>query len=484
MAKKEPDIIQKVVEISRKDPKYFIKAMWGLSPQERGKQFLKGSHYTWQQNEILEAVKKAVTGKGHKRISVRSGHGIGKSATLSWLIIWYLFCFKDSQIPCTAPTSVQMHDVLWKEVSKWLERLPDPVKKKFETTTEYIRIVDSPDTWFARAATARKETPEALAGMHADNLMYVVDEASGVPDEIFNTAEGSLTGTDIVFIMISNATRNYGYFFDSHHKDKKNWQTLHFSSMESPIVDEQYVNRIAEKNGTDSDEYLIRVLGEFPKMNTMDDEGWVPMLEEAELKFVPDANFIGETRMGVDPAGEGKDKTTWVVRDSFKARIVAEEKISNESSIAQKTLTLMTHYNVPEKNIFIDNFGIGANISKELALSSLRVNSYPINVGEKAKDSDKFMNVRAEAYYRLKQWLRKGGELVNHAGWDELLHLFYRRELSGKMQIMGKRKMKKMGISSPDFADALMLTFTKPEYSSARRQTPAPREPTNKYTGY
>jgi hypothetical protein len=329
MSQHDPKLIEKIVNISRKDPKFFIKAMWGLGPQEKGKPFLKGSMYTWQQDAILEAVKRAVRGEGQKRISIRSGHGIGKSATLSWLILWYLFCFKDSQIPCTAPTSVQMHDVLWKEVAKWLDKMPDPVKKKFETTSEYVRITDSPDTWFARAATARKEAPEALAGMHADNLMYVVDEASGVPDEIFNTAEGSLTGTDIIFIMISNATRNYGYFYNSHHKDKKYWQTLHFSSMDSPIVDEQYVTRIADRSGTDSDEYRIRVLGEFPKMNSMDDEGWVPMYEEDELRFTTDGNFIGEVRMGIDPSGEGKDKTTWVIRDNFKAKIIADEKISN-----------------------------------------------------------------------------------------------------------------------------------------------------------
>lgn len=444
----------------QKSPLFFVECMWGLIPERDNSKFIKGKHLTWQQHDILLAVEEALKG-GKKRISVRSGHGIGKSATLAMLILWYLFCYKDAQVPCTAPTSDQIHDILWKEVAKWLNLMPQPVREKYEWTNGYIRITESPETWFARAKTARKENPEALAGVHGDFVMYIVDEASGVPEEIFNTAEGALTGDNVLVILISNPTRLIGYFYDSHHKDKESWQTLGFSSIDSPLVDKEYVSRIISKHGEDSDEYKIRVLGEFPREDTMDDKGYIALFSENDIKISDTEEFIGERRLGIDPSGEGDDKTVWVIRDNFKAKIVAVEKVSNASSIAQKTMTLMQHYQVKGEHTYIDNFGAGANVAQELALAGIRVKA--INVGDKPSDEEMFLNRRAEASWRVKQWFRKGGELVDHKGWDEILTIRYRKELSGKMKIMGKLEMKKEGIKSPDHYDALMMTFLDPE---------------------
>jgi hypothetical protein len=454
---------QQDVEIYKKmqkSPLFFVECMWGLIPERDNSKYIKGKHLTWQQHDILLAVEEALKG-GKKRISVRSGHGIGKSATLAMLILWYLFCYKDAQVPCTAPTSDQIHDILWKEVAKWLNLMPKPVREKYEWTNGYIRITESPETWFARAKTARKENPEALAGVHGDFVMYIVDEASGVPEEIFNTAEGALTGDNVLVILISNPTRLIGYFYDSHHKDKESWQTLGFSSIDSPLVDKEYVSRIISKHGEDSDEYKIRVLGEFPREDTMDDKGYIALFSENDIKISDTEEFIGERRLGIDPSGEGDDKTVWVIRDNFKAKIVAVEKVSNASSIAQKTMTLMQHYQVKGEHTYIDNFGAGANVAQELALAGIRVKA--INVGDKPSDEEMFLNRRAEASWRVKQWFRKGGELVDHKGWDEILTIRYRKELSGKMKIMGKLEMKKEGIKSPDHYDALMMTFLDPE---------------------
>jgi hypothetical protein len=493
---KQQELVLELKKMSL-DPIYFIEKMWNLTPCPREKPFIIGKHITWQQVEVLEAVTKALKDQAPRRISIRSGHGIGKSATLAWLIIWYLLMHNEAQIACTAPTGTQMHDVLWKECNKWINALPEAWKAKFSTTSDYIRIVDSPETWFARAATARKEAPEALAGIHGKWVMYVVDEASGVPEEIYNTAEGALTEKNILFIMASNPTRTRGYFFDSHNSDRRNWQTFQYSSLDSPRVDDSYVHRIADKHGSDSDEYRVRVLGEFPNMEVMDDKGWIPLLAKEELHFTQNAEFSPSTthnlRLGIDPSGAGKDNTTWIIRDNFKAQVVAYEPISTEKSIAEKTLTIMAKYNIAPNNVFIDNFGKGANIAKELALSHVRANTYPVNVGDKCEDDDdkeKFINLRAYSFWNIKQWLRQGGELVNHHGWDELLNIFFRQETSGKIKIMGKQEMRKEGIKSPNFADALMLTFVKPMYSGNYLKSKRIKEerenyiPRNKYTGY
>ncbi len=435
--------------------------------------FVKGENVTWQQEAILLSVEAAITRKAHNRITVKSGHGIGKSATLAWLLLWFLFCHENSMIPCTAPTSDQLHDILWKEVMIWMAKMPEEISSLYDWSNDYIRMNESPQTWYARARTARKESPEALAGMHADHMLYLVDEGSGVPDEIYNTGEGALTGEFYLFVMISNPTRLLGYFHDSHTTDAENWQCLSFNSEESPVVNKKYVQRIIDKHGINSDEYLVRVKGEFPRADSIDDGGYVPLLREEDLRTTLDASFIGRKRMGIDPGGEGSDVTSWVVRDNYRAKIVATEKTSTSKTIAQKTLTLMEHYGIEAQDITLDNFGEGANVAQELALSGVRINA--INVGTRlSKDEDDaakavggkiFINLRAFAYWGLRKWLRVGGELVNSPIWkDEGIGIKYRTELSGRIKIMSKRDMRKLGIKSPNCLDATMLTFVEGEY--------------------
>jgi hypothetical protein len=468
----------------RKDPREFIKDVWGLIPQRTADEvFIRGRHFTWQQDKILNAITLALANKAPKRISVRSGHGIGKSTILSWIVLWYLICFKESQIPCTAPTSEQMNDVLWKEIAKWLQKMPPALKKQYEWTNTHIRMTVSPATWFARARTARKESPEALAGMHGDNVMLLVDEASGVADEIYQVAEGALTSKNVLVLLISNPTRTDGYFYETHHKDKDAWQLLNFSSLDSPIVDIEYVQRIIQKYGDNTDEYRIRVLGEFPDAGAMDDGGYVPLLLTDDLHQTEDGTMTSTRVLGIDPGGEGSDASAWVLRDNFKAKVVAIEKISSPKSIAQKTLTLMDYYKVLPDNVFIDNFGVGANVAKEIALSQQHLSVQSRNVGEKAQDPSIYINSRAESYIRLKNWLRAGGELVNNKAWDELTTIKFRRELSGKMKIMSKREMRTRGIKSPNVADALMLTFLRKNIVENHYE-PRPYVPNNNITGY
>lgn len=480
----------------QRSPIFFIKTMWGLIPQPLKedykdiaksvplkdykahwfKPFIKGKHITWQQWVILLAVEKGLRGEASKRITVKSGHGIGKDTTLSWAILWFLFCFEDAQVPCTAPSREQLHDILWKECKIWLDRMPERASKLYEWRYGYIRMKEAPETWFARARTAKKEAPEALSGVHGDHVLFGIDEGSGVHDEIFNTAEGALTGPNVLILMISNPTRLIGYFYDSHHADAHNWQNLSFDSEESPIVDWDYVDRIEEKHGRGSDEWRKRVSGKFPKEDSVDDQGYVPLLTKADIKEVEDADFIGERKMGIDPAGAGRDKTEWLIRDSFKAKSVLTEKKSTPKTIAQKTLTLMTHHYVDPGAVWIDNFGEGANVAVEIALAQPKYKTNPVSFGDRNCDVT-FLNKRAEMYWRIKDWFRTGGAIVKDVELKkQLLSIRYREELSGKIKIMSKREMKKLSISSPDIADALALTFFEdevdnetPDYSQPKR---------------
>lgn len=448
----------------RQDPLYWVQVMFRLIPQKKDEPFIKGKHITRQQAEILHAVKDAITNKNKRKIAIRSWHGIGKSATCSRLLLRFLFCFADCQAACTAPTSYQIHDVLRKEAKLWIDRMPEKIKNLYQRTNWYIRMSESPETRFARARTAKKEQPEALAWVHADHVLIVADEASAIPDEIYNTAEGALTGENVLVLLISNPTRVQGTFYNCFNKDKNNRQCLHYSCIDSPIVDADYVNRIAQKHWVDSDEYKIRVLGEFPSEDMVDDKWYVPLFNQNTIIYSYDWQMLGKMRLWVDPSWDGDDKTRRVVRDGTKAKVVATEKTSTAKSIAQKTLTLMTELWIDASSVYVDNFWVWANVWVELAILWHKVNC--VNVWDKALDT-RFLNKRAEAYRRVREWISKGWELVNKSHREnELPAIKYRRNEKGLIQIMSKKDMKKDFWLSPDCFDWLMLTFrhhdTKP----------------------
>jgi hypothetical protein len=264
--------------------------------------------------------------------------------------------------------------------------------------------------------------------------------------------------------MISNGTRGEGYFFDSHHSDSANWQNLQFDSEESPIVDQNFVDRIIEKHGKDSDEYRIRVKGLFPKEGTMDDQGYVPLIAKEQIQLAAKKEFVGRKRMGVDPAGEGDDTAVWAVRDSFHAKIAAKENVSNPKTIGSKTITLSEHFKIEGDDITVDNFGEGANVAQEIAVSTKgKLSVRAVNLGDEADDREKFANKRAECYLRAREWLIRGGTVEDDALRDELSKIKYKRNLAGKIQIMDKKNLRKEMKKSPDRADAFALTFYRRE---------------------
>ena len=464
-----PDYEIRLLKEWRDSPILFIKDIWGLEPQKKGEEFIRGKHITWQQTEILQAVERALRNESPKRISVVTGHGIGKTAVLCWLTHWFLFTRFNAQIGCTAPTSDLLFDVVWKEMAVWHQKLPEalfnnkPIKSYFEWTTTHYKITTAPQTWWARARTARKESPEAFAGLHGDSVMLLADEASGVPDEIYRTGEGSLTNKDVLVILTSNGTRLEGFYYDTHHEDKASWQCLSFDSRQSPIVEPGYAERILAKYGEDSDEARYMVYGQFPKEGGVLEGGWMPLLSEADLRFVLDIGNWRQPRLGVDPAGEGANKSSHILRDNFKAKVAALEAKSTPKSVAERCLTLATHFNVNPWNITVDNFGEGANVSQEVALAThQRIQA--INVGDKADDEERYSNKRSENFWRMREWIIKGGQLIGKLeGWKDLLTIYYKRNLRGKIQIMSKDEMSKKGWESPDVADGLSLTFNKRE---------------------
>lgn len=440
----------------KKDPFLFIKTMWWLIPQKEWEPFLKGRHITLQQTLMLEGIKKAINDEASRKITVRSWRGIWKTAFLSRVTLWFLYCYENSIITCTWPSSKQLQDGIWKELSVWLSKMPQSVQVLFEKTNEYLRVVDKPAEWYARVVTWTKENAENVSGVHADNVMAIIDEASGVENEIMDSVKGMMTSSNAILLMISNPKRLEGYFFDSHNRLRDNFQTFAFSWLDSPNVDRKYVEEQLQEYGSDSDEYRFNVLGEFPKQDGVDNGWWLPLVTENDLKFTSDADFR-PTRLGIDPSWLGSDDSAFVGRDNFKARLLSLESKSNEKTVAGIGLSLQTNYWIKGNDITIDNFGAWANVSQEMALAGVRVNA--VNVWQPAYDKKRFINARAEAYWRVREWLMKGWELVNSPKRKELTKIKYKRQLDWRIAIMSKKDMKTLFGDSPDVADALMLTF-------------------------
>lgn len=196
-------------------------------------------------------------------------------------------------------------------------------------------------------------------------------------------------------------------------------------------------------------------MGRFPSEDSIDDKGYVQLIPT--FSRVPEAEFVGRKFLGVDPSGMGANKTVYVIRDRFKAEVYGYKSKSTPRKIAEDVATIIDKENLNPMDVTMDIFGVGAESYQILATMGYDVNG--INVDEDAEDKETFLNKRAEAYWRTKQWLHTGGEVVDHEAWDDLKTIRYKRNMKGKIQIMPKIEMQKEGLKSPDVPDALMLTF-------------------------
>jgi len=154
-----------------------------------------------------------------------------------------MICYFPCKIPCTAPTAHQLSDVLWAELAKWHRILSESnpaLGDLFEWTSDEFRLKEAPKESFAVARTARQEKPEALQGFHSENLMVLADEASGIPDVIFEVGQGSLSSEGSFAILTGNPTRREGFFFRTHTELRERWAVMHVSGEDGELVDEQF----------------------------------------------------------------------------------------------------------------------------------------------------------------------------------------------------------------------------------------------------
>lgn len=432
------------------------------------------TRFTWQQTVILEAYNRALRTFGKdsfeavKRwISVRSGHGIGKTGSMSVIAIHFLWCFPGAQIGMTANSEQQVEDIFMKEFYVWVSKTPEFMQKALVRTADHIRMEDGED-WFLRAQVARPERPEALAGLHGKYVLILVDEASGVSDKVFEVMKGALTGDNFIVCYFSNPTRNEGEFFQSH-KAGSSFTKLNFSSRESPIVKHGYIQKMEEdypSNGAEhSDEVKIRVDGAFAGVSEMDEAGWIPLFANMNILFEPErGQIINGGIIGVDPAGGGKDHSVVHIRDSVYLKEVLNERTSQEKDLARKVETIRDAYNCKSNDIGVDAFGIGAKVVANINVKMGETVNALLTDKPREGTEDLFVSFKDELAWKFREWVAQGGIIItnNKGAWmKELEKIKYKRVRPGRIQLMSKKDFKKEYGFSPDRFDAAIHTFFK-----------------------
>lgn len=444
--------------------------------------FEKGKHLTWQQSLVCVAVMRAVNGTLPFQIAIKAGRGTGKSSIMARLLLWFLFSYPESKIPCTAPTADQLFAVLWSEIAMVLSKMEPEFSAVFEWTSSFVRMKQNPEFWFARAKTSAKGETGALSGIHADYMVSFGDEAYDIEDEVFRVADQTQTGIIGGTILSGNAVHDHGYFFDCFNKNSDTWITLTMNAEESPIVNREKIKAQEKLYGRNSNTYRAGVLGEFPVATAIDIDGWRRMftddwinsvmpLETGETPNLPADYFddhafqLERSFMGVDPAGEGTDEAVGYIRNAKAAKMLfASDKIGVKGC-ATNINGAVTLFDIDPSDVSCDNFGVGAELSQEVAINSDGRNYINgINVGNQCEDildKSAYFNERARIYDMLYWWGKRGGKIL----YDELLRAELRtifcKEDKGKLYIMPKKEMRKRGYKSPNRADALTLTFVR-----------------------
>jgi hypothetical protein len=402
-----------------------------------------------------------------RRLSVRSGHGVGKSAFMAWCILWFCICYFPCKVPATAPTGHQLGDVLWSELAMWhgiLKRNLPALGNEFEWTAGAFRLRSNPSESFAVARTSRPEKPEALQGFHSANILFLIDEASGVPDNIFEVAEGALSTDGAFVVMAANPTRQSGYFYDSHHKMRAEWGTLHVDGESCPRVSQAYIERMAKKYGKHSPIYQVRVKGNFAA--AADGVISLELCEAAKVRDVA-LNTKAPIIWGLDVARFGDDSTALAKRQGNHQLEKIREWYGKDTM--QVAGIIKAEWDRTQKeqrpaSINVDVIGIGAGVVDRL--SELHLPVYGVNVAEAAAvnehEDKQFNRLRDELWWKGREWLEAMDSKLIEDDDDligELTTPKYTILSNGLIKVEGKPDLKKRGVASPNRADAWLLTF-------------------------
>ena len=474
---------QKKIPEYRKDPVLFAQEVLKFEPDE------------WQKDALMDLA-------ANPKVAIKSGQGVGKTGLEAVALLWFLCCYPYPRIVATAPTKQQLHDVLWSEVSKWQSRSP-LLTEILKWTKTYIYMVGNEKRWFAVARTATK--PENMQGFHEDNMLFIVDEASGVADPIMEAILGTLSGANNKLLMCGNPTKTSGTFFDAFNADRAQYKCHTISSRNSPRTNKDNIASLDRKYGKESNVVRVRVDGEFPEQ---EDDVFIPIswLEQSiktEMS-VPTAKALGlykndkgmlqpqdtsgiyKIEIGCDVARFGDDKTCIGYRINEVIRIYKKYNGKDTTWTVGNIVTLYKQLKERYKfngqiGIKIDDGGVGGGVTDQLrALKRGNLQIYEnmeiiaINFGVPIKhnyyaDSTTFMmGVVRDLISPYDESGNKHEPEVILPNDDDLIGQLSCRKYeflsNGKQKVESKQDMKDRGLTSPDEGDCILLVCLPVNY--------------------
>jgi hypothetical protein len=439
----------------------------------------------WQRT-VLEEIGKGVEASDDViREAVASGHGVGKSALVAWILLWGLFTCDDARVAVTANTEPQLRTKTWPEVLKWFRMAAGREAFVGTATTIHSADPDHKETWRADALTWSENNTEAFAGLHnvGKRIVLIFDEASAIADKVWEVAEGALTDavTEIVWAVFGNPTRNTGRFKECFGSLRHRWNGQQVDSRTVSFTNKTQIDQWVKDYGEDSDFVRVRVRGEFPRAGSMQfiDSERVALAIGREVE--PDAT--APLIMGVDIARHGDAQSVIRFRRGLDAYSIPAEKfqIADLMQVAAHILALNREHK-PDA-IFLDATGMGYGVYDRLLqlgcqnVVAVNFGGKPDRLGEYTDANAKYANKRAEMWGFLKDWCRFGSLPDDRELKGDLTAVEYGYDRSDAILLERKDDMRKRGIASPDDGDALALTFAYPVASNdpvEEYETPVP----------
>jgi hypothetical protein len=428
---------------------------------------------TWQQ-EILAAVRDRSMNLGQAiQIAIASGHGPGKSALVAWLLLWAM-TRPDTRGVVTANTEVQLKTKTWSELAKWYRLCICRDWWIMTATALYAQDPNHERTWRIDMVPWSETNTEAFAGLHnhGKRIIVVFDEASAIPDTIWETTEGALTDaeTEIIWLVCGNPTRNTGRFRECFGRFRHRWLTWQIDSRTARLTNKPQIERWVQDYGEDSDFVRIRVRGVFPRAGSQQFIS-SEVVEEAASDRREAAHGLYDPRiMGVDVARFGDDQTVIRFRIGRDARSIPPVKLRglDTMQIAARIVEEARRHRIDA--IFVDGGGVGGGVVDQLRYLRQPVTEVQFGaVADRSRESREgnvvYYNKRAEMWGLMRDWLNTGAidndpELI--ADLTSVEYGYALKDGRDAIQLERKSDMRKRGLASPDNGDALALTFAYP----------------------
>ena len=388
------------------------------------------------------------------RIAVASGHGIGKTALISWVIKWFLATRPDPQVVVTANTSNQLSSKTWRELAKWNARSLDG--KLYAHTATRFSLKGAESTWFASAIPWSEHNSEAFAGTHDKNVLMLFDEASNIAQVIWDVAEGAMTTVGAKWVAFGNPTRNTGGFRECFGKFRHRWKTRQIDSRAAKMCNLAQIQTWIDDYGEDSDFVRVRVKGEFPRagsnqfISSEDVDACVAYRAEGYEDF--------PRVMSVDVARYGDDSSVICIKQGRKVFPLIKYKGLDTMTLSAKVVEGIKEWRPAA--VVIDGVGVGAGVVDRVCQLGYAQLVTELNGGSKPVDEVTYFNKRAEIWGLMRDSLHVGMEIPDDGDLkDDLVGPEYGFTAKNQIQLEKKEDMKKRGLQSPDCGDALSMTF-------------------------